>query len=175
MRRFETGATRDTDEGKADYEGFLNPLVIKRYGEYMLKHQVQADGALRSSDNWQNGMPKDAYIKSGWRHFLDWWLEHRGQSSRAGLQDALCALIFNAMGYLLEDLKEPIVSVSFDEEVADLTAPSPFSFEKSCRTCRWFGTSIGYRCSYCFNPGGDPYHWEVQPTTYDGGVTHASH
>ena len=27
-RVFETGATRDTDAGKPDYEGFLSPLVI---------------------------------------------------------------------------------------------------------------------------------------------------
>jgi hypothetical protein len=60
---------------------------------------------MRDSDNWQKGMGKDVYIKSGFRHFMDWWMEHRGQDSREGLQDALCALLFNTMGYLYEDLK----------------------------------------------------------------------
>lgn len=100
MRTFDSGATRDDDEGKPDYEGFLSPLVIARYGEYMMKHQVQADGNLRSSDNWQKGIPKDAYVKSGWRHFLDWWSVHRGLPSREGIEEALCALMFNVMGYL---------------------------------------------------------------------------
>jgi len=98
MRRFDTGATRDGDDAKPDFEEFLSPLVIERYGQYMRKHQVQADGALRASDNWQAGMPLDCYMKSGWRHFLDWWKEHRGYGSREGLEDALCALMFNVMG-----------------------------------------------------------------------------
>lgn len=106
IRRFETGATRNTDDDKLDYEGFLSPLVIKRFAEYMHKHRVQADGQLRASDNWQKGMPKTSYIKSGWRHFMDWWLEHRNGQSREGLEDALCGVMFNAMGYLHEVLNE---------------------------------------------------------------------
>jgi hypothetical protein len=106
VRTFETGATRDLDAAKYDYEGFLSPLVLERYAEYMHKHRRQADGQLRDADNWQKGIPKDAYIKSGWRHFLDWWREHRGYTSREGLEDALCALLFNVMGYLHEHLKE---------------------------------------------------------------------
>jgi len=105
IRKFLTGATRDTDEGKYDYEGFLHPLVIERFGEYMNKHRKQSDGSLRDSDNWQKGIPQDAYIKSAWRHFMDWWKEHRGYGSREGLEDALCALLFNVQGYLHEHLK----------------------------------------------------------------------
>jgi len=104
MRRFDSGATRDSDEDKIDYEGFLSPLVLERYGRYMMKHQVQADGELRSSDNWQKGIPQDAYMKSGFRHFMDWWKEHRGYGSREGLEEAICALMFNCMGYLHEVL-----------------------------------------------------------------------
>lgn len=106
IRQFDTGATRDADTGKLDYEGFLSPLVIKRFAEYMNKHRVQSDGELRDSDNWQKGIPKNAYMKSGWRHFFDWWSEHRGIPSREGTEEALCALIFNAQGYLHEVLKK---------------------------------------------------------------------
>lgn len=105
VRTFETGATRDTEEGKLDYEGFLSPLVLERYARYMDKHRQQSDGSLRDSDNWQKGIPLSAYMKSGWRHFFDWWMEHRGIPSREGLEDALCALLFNVMGYLHETLK----------------------------------------------------------------------
>ena len=106
MREFATGATRDSEEGKLDYEGFLSPLVLERYAQYMNKHRVQADGKLRASDNWQKGIPRDAYMQSLWRHFFDVWKEHRGLKSREGLENALCAVIFNAMGYLFEELKE---------------------------------------------------------------------
>lgn len=106
MRKFKSGATRDDDKDKMDYEGFLSSLVLQRFAQYMNKHRKQADGNLRDSDNWQKGIPLDAYIKSAWRHFHDWWMEHRGYKSREGLEDALCALMFNVMGYLYEILKK---------------------------------------------------------------------
>lgn len=105
MRKFESGATRNDDSTKPDYEAFISPIVIKRYGEYMNKHRIQADGSIRAGDNWQKGIPKEAYMKSAWRHFLDWWLWHRGKKGVESLQDALCALMFNTMGYLHETLK----------------------------------------------------------------------
>jgi len=105
MRQFDTGATRDSDTDKPDYEGFLSPIVIKRYGEYMNKHRKQVDGKLRDSDNWQKGIPRDAYMKSAFRHFIEWWQEHRGIKTKDGIEEALCALIFNTMGYLHEYLK----------------------------------------------------------------------
>ncbi|MCK5625051.1 hypothetical protein KAI04_04365 [Candidatus Pacearchaeota archaeon] len=108
IRKFDTGATRDTDSDKHDYEGYLSPIVLKRFGEYMTKHRVQSDGNLRDSDNWQKGIPKDAYMKSGWRHFMDWWSEHRGIKTKEGIEEALCAILFNIQGYLHEYLKEKL-------------------------------------------------------------------
>lgn len=106
IRTFETGATRDTDINKLDFEGFFSYPVLLRYAEYMNKHRIQPDGKLRESDNWQKGIPKDAYMKSMFRHFMDVWAEHRGFESRDGIEEALCAVIFNTMGYLHEILKE---------------------------------------------------------------------
>jgi len=106
IRKFATGATRDTDQNKPDYEGFLSPIVLKRYGEYMNKHRIQSDGKLRDSDNWQKGIPKNEYMKSLLRHVMDLWLEHRGFESREGIENALMAILFNAMGYAYEILKE---------------------------------------------------------------------
>lgn len=105
MRKFKTGATRDTDADKLDFEGFLSPLVIESYATYLHKHKKQADGNIRDSDNWQKGIPFDVYMKSGWRHFFDVWKEHRGLKSKGGIEDALCGLLFNIMGYLHEYIK----------------------------------------------------------------------
>ena len=106
IRKFETGATRDTDNGKFDYEGFLSPAVIRRYAQFMHFHRKQRDGSLRSSDNWQKGIDKDVYMKSLLRHVMDAWLVNRGQepTDPTGLQDILCAIIFNAMGMLYEEM-----------------------------------------------------------------------
>ena len=106
MRTFETGATRDSDDSKFDYEGFLSPLVLERFGRYMHQHRIQADGTLRNSDNWQKGIPPDAYMKSAWRHFVDWWCEHRYFTDYDVIEEALCALLFNVQGYLHEILKQ---------------------------------------------------------------------
>lgn len=102
VQKFTTGATRSADLGKHDYEGFCSPLVIERFAEYMTKHRVQPDGAVRESDNWQKGIPMQSYMKSAWRHFLDWWRQHRGLQGDDTLEESLCALIFNAQGYLHE-------------------------------------------------------------------------
>jgi hypothetical protein len=107
MRTFSTGATRDTEQGKLDYEGFLSPIVLERYAQYLHKHRVQSDGNLRDSDNWQKGISKDTYMKSAWRHFMDWWGEHRGiHTSEAGIEDAMMGLLFNVMGYAYEHLRK---------------------------------------------------------------------
>ena len=72
----------------------------------MTKHREQNDGSLRASDNWQKGIPEDQYMKSAFRHFMDWWKGHRGFAVADGIEEAICALLFNAMGYLHERLKK---------------------------------------------------------------------
>jgi hypothetical protein len=108
MRQFDTGATRNTDLGKLDYEGFLHPSVLKRYAQYLSKHQTQADGKIRESDNWQKGIPQNVYMKSMFRHFMDMWECHRGSTltTNEQLEESICAVMFNAMGYLFEHLRQ---------------------------------------------------------------------
>lgn len=118
MRYYDSGATRDIDEDKLDFEGFLSPRVIERYAQYMHEHRVQTDGALRDSDNWQRGIPKNDYMKSAWRHFFAWWSGHRGVRDPQALEDDLCALIFNAMGYLHEHLRDEGCMLSPAHEVS---------------------------------------------------------
>jgi hypothetical protein len=107
MTKFETGATRSANEGKLDYRGFISPLAMKRFAEYMNRHRVQADGTIRASDNWKKGMPMDRYAESMVRHAFEFWQEY--DLGRMGLvndpfamDEALCALVFNALGYLHE-------------------------------------------------------------------------
>ena len=119
MRTFETGATRNSDEDKYDYEGFLSPAVLKRFAQYMHEHRKQADGNLRSGDNWQKGMPVESYMQSMWRHFMDVWCNHRGVKTDADMEEALCALLFNVQGMLFEVLRS-----TQPENAQDRTASS---------------------------------------------------
>jgi hypothetical protein len=103
MRNFNSGATRDTDTDKIDPEAYFSPQVLRAYCEYMKVHQVQSDGQVRAGDNWQKGIPRDAYMKSLWRHFLDLWTMHRNEDALdASKEEMLCAMLFNVMGYLHE-------------------------------------------------------------------------
>ena len=110
MREFESGATRNDDSDKLDFEGFLSPLVLRRYAEYLHSHRTLEDGTMRDSDNWQQGMPLSVYMKSMWRHFMDLWTWHRCYKPIGGsvIEAALCAILFNASGYLHELLKQRI-------------------------------------------------------------------
>lgn len=111
-RLFETGATRDNDDEKLDYEGFISPQVWTEFAKYMHENRLKnipPGDKIRSSDNWQKGIPKTAYMKSMFRHFMDVWTLHRGVLTAAGrraLIRALCALLFNVQGMMHELLKE---------------------------------------------------------------------
>lgn len=104
-RTFASGANRNSDEGKLDYEGFEHSLVRKRFAEYMNSHRRLEDGTLRASNNWTKGMPRCQYLKSLSRHFMDVLLILQGFPSEAtepDLVQALCACKFNTDGLLLE-------------------------------------------------------------------------
>jgi len=111
IRKFETGATRDADDNKYDYEAFFCPLVLERRAAYMHKHRLQTDGSLRPGDNWQKGIPLDQYAKSEARHHMQFWKLHRGlptvdeKGQPVDLEEAICAEMFNLEGYLHEILK----------------------------------------------------------------------
>lgn len=115
MREFDTGATRDTDEGKFDYEGFLCPLALERYAAYMHAHRKQADGNMRDSDNWQRGLPVKECVKSMFRHFVDLWKLNRNYAvvdqkddGYIDMEETCCAIIFNAFSILSTKQKEKL-------------------------------------------------------------------
>ena len=109
IRQFDTGANRDLDEDKLDYEGFYSPIVMKRFAEYMHKNRKLKDGSIRDADNWQNLFGDDhksVCMKSLTRHFMDLWLFHDGYEGRDDIEEALCAILFNAQAYLYKILDD---------------------------------------------------------------------
>lgn len=110
IRKFETGATRDTIQGKLDYVRALSPIVLQRYVQYLDAHRLQPDGNMRDFDNWKKGIPIDAYFSGLGRHFMAVWLLAQGFPAEDNhgpvtLEDSLSAIIFNASGWLHELLK----------------------------------------------------------------------
>ena len=118
IRQFDTGANRNGVEGKMDFEGFLSPLVLERYAQYMQKHRHLADGSLRDSDNWQKLFGSDhgnVCIKSAWRHFFSWWKSHRGYKTEEDIEESICALMFNAQAYLFKILSDKESKVTYNK------------------------------------------------------------
>ena len=110
IRTFDTGATRDTIDGKLDYVKALCPLVLRRYVQYLDKHRLQPDGSMRDFNNWKKGIPQETYHSSKGRHFFASWLLEEGYEvldnhGPVDEEDALCGELFNTMGKLREILR----------------------------------------------------------------------
>jgi len=129
-RAFATGATRDTAAGKLDYEGFISPLVLRAYAEYMHKcrmRNIPEGQDIRASDNWQKGIPQDVYAKSLIRHAMEFWLIHDGFEARdekgqvLSLEDVCGAIMFNIQGFMFETLKQtsPLINGATDDSTAE--------------------------------------------------------
>jgi len=138
IRKFDTGATRDTTKGKLDYVKALCPLVLRRYVQYLDKHRLQPDGSYRDFDNWKKGIPRDTYHSSKGRHFFaDWLLEEGYEVSDnhgpVDEEDALCAEIFNAMGKLREILKAKLSKEDFSLHLGEEEKQEKFVVPKGWR------------------------------------------
>jgi hypothetical protein len=114
LQTFETGATRNLDDNKFDYEAFLSPAVLHAYAKYMHAHRFQKDGSVRTGDNWQKGIPPEKYIKSLIRHTVDLWRMERGDPAfnpdtqePFTKEELCCAIVFNVMGFLHTLLQQP--------------------------------------------------------------------
>jgi hypothetical protein len=110
-RIFVSGATRDTEEGKLDYEGFISPWALQRFAEYMDFHAQMADGSRRASDNWQKGFPQDVLVKSLLRHVMAVWMDHRYGLGidQDEFESDLCGVIFNAQALLHQLVKPDVI------------------------------------------------------------------
>lgn len=106
-REFTTGAKRDTEEGKLRFHAALSPYALEAWVDYCRRHNNQVH---RCEENWKRGMPLESFISSHFRHAHHWWKMHDTtlgngdltEGERRELIEALCAVLFNAHGYLHE-------------------------------------------------------------------------
>lgn len=124
MRKFISGAIRNEDSSRINYEKGLSPIVLRCYGEFMRRHNKCSDGSYRDEGNWKKGFTKQSYMESKFRHFMETWLLHDGfldedikdelreelkhEPTAIEIEDryfeklleSLCAEFFNTMGYM---------------------------------------------------------------------------
>lgn len=111
MQGFAGGAMRSNNVARPDPVGYISPLAMAGFHDYMLRNQRMADGRMRRSDNWKAGMPCPRYMTSLLRHAHDththWdslkhgYAEDDYEALKA-LKEALYGIMFNAQGLLHE-------------------------------------------------------------------------
>lgn len=151
MRNYETGATRNSDEGKPQYAKIGDPTIDKAYADYMNAQAVQADGKIRPADNWKKGIPVADYLDSQRRHWHDVWFHlsgHPEQAEEKDLVTALCALKFNVDGMLYEVLKERRAAAAGPGDVCEV-AHTTIAEEDLCETRRIKKRMKPHMCQGC--------------------------
>jgi len=94
MRGFETGARRDTAEGKP-----CMALIPHDELERILIHYT--NGAEQyGKNNWTKGMPLSELYNSSHRHLQKWW---KGETD----EDHLAATIWNLLGIMWTERRKP--------------------------------------------------------------------
>ena len=121
METYESGATRTSEDGRLSYVRGLSPVVLRRYLQYLAKHRKQADGSMREFDNWKQGIPMRRSFDGLGRHFFTLWLLMEGldiydDSGQVDIQDVLCAIMFNTMSMLHQELMQPRIIQPTEEE-----------------------------------------------------------
>lgn len=89
-RQFETGAQRDSGEGKLK----MSLIPVSALESLMERYRVGADNY--GKNNWMNGMPFSELYDSTQRHLLAWW---KGQTD----EDHLGAALWNICGLIWEE------------------------------------------------------------------------
>lgn len=101
MREFETGAVRDSGEGKEDYIETISWSAFKRYAQYMTgKKKKYGQG------NFKKGIPIDSYEQSLVRHLQKYLSNKYEDGNNEKEEDHLSAILFNVFGIMHEELRD---------------------------------------------------------------------
>lgn len=97
MRKFNTGAIRDSEEGKEDYIETISWTAFKRYAEYMTsKKEKYGPG------NFKKGIDEDSYERSLVRHLTKYLINKHEKGQLEPNEDHLSAMVFNIFGIMHE-------------------------------------------------------------------------
>ena len=103
-KQFDTGAVRDTDEGKEDYIESISWLTMKRYANYMKEQEVKY-----GRGNWIKGIPISSYEQSLMRHLQKYLANKYNGGSFEIEVDHLAAAMFNLQGLIHEEEKLKLI------------------------------------------------------------------
>jgi hypothetical protein len=98
ITKFETGAIRDTQEGKLDFIETLSFTALNRYITYMTGKKIKY-----GAGNFKKGIPIESYEKSLMRHIDKYMRNKYEYGNDEKNEDHLSAMVFNIFGILHEE------------------------------------------------------------------------
>lgn len=98
IRKFESGAVRDSEAKKEDYIETISWTAFKRYAEFMTGKKNRY-----GSGNFKKGIPIDAYERSLIRHITKYLINKFENGSLEKEEDHLCSMLFNIFGIIHEE------------------------------------------------------------------------
>jgi hypothetical protein len=98
MRKFKSGAVRDSLDGKEDYIETISWTAMKRYAQYMTgKKEKYGTG------NFKKGIDIESYEGSLARHWQKYIANKYEKGDVEVNEDHISAIVFNALGILHEE------------------------------------------------------------------------
>lgn len=98
ITKFNTGAIRDSQEGKEDYTETISWTGLKRYAQYLTEKKSKYGGG-----NFKKGIPIDNYEQSMLRHVQKYMANKHENGNVEKDQDHLSAILFNVFGIIHEE------------------------------------------------------------------------
>lgn len=98
MRKFKSGAVRDSEDGKEDYIETISWTALKRYAQYMTsKKKKYGEG------NFKKGIDIESYERSLARHLQKYLVNKYEGGKEEPEEDHMAAIVFNALGIIHEE------------------------------------------------------------------------
>lgn len=98
MRKFKSGAVRDSLDGKEDYIETISWTALKRYAQYMTSKKEKY-----GAGNFKKGIDIESYEGSLVRH-LQKYLQNKYENGNVEVaEDHLSAMTFNIFGIMHEE------------------------------------------------------------------------
>ena len=98
---FQSGAIRDSQEGKVDFIETVSWTAFNRFARYMTgKKKKYGQG------NFKKGIPIDSYEKSLMRHIVKYLKNKHEGGNDEPEEDHLAAIVFNTFGIMHEELRQ---------------------------------------------------------------------
>lgn len=107
IRKFDSGAVRDSDKNKESYVETISWVAFRRYSQYMTGKKNKY-----GAGNFKKGIPIESYEESLVRHLVKYLSNKYENEDLEKNEDHLSAIIFNTFGIMHEEEQKRIKNIN---------------------------------------------------------------